>query len=191
MRCIALYLVLIAGMLSATVARPSDEGTALDEAQLDAAEKADIAELFARCKAGGGYSVPGTPEQRMSFCMTTGLGEVRSKYADLRRALSRQQAVYDAAVDAVLAEERKAKRNQALDAWRACLGAEVRRLDDGVSPAGDMAYALQNSCAPEYSAYLRAGPVAPSTSDAARQDATRQVAARLVLEYRALQRKRR
>lgn len=78
--------------------------------------------------------------------------------------------------------------NQSRDAWHVCIAKEAIKLDDGISPASDIASALQVMCEKEHSAMLDRMTVSPETRYRLSQDRianTKEVAIRLVLQIRA------
>lgn len=84
------------------------------------------------------------------------------------------------------------------DAWAQCLAMHISTLDDGVSPASDIATAVQNSCADEYeslSSVISASQGLKTYADPGTQEhvmrrkaATREVALPIVLRLRASKR---
>lgn len=83
--------------------------------------------------------------------------------------------------------------NDALRAqWQNCLGSRIAQLDDGVSPVGDIAMALQNECIQEFNTLMTAtNPPQPAGSDPnrTRQETTKMWVAKLTLMWRAAKRR--
>jgi hypothetical protein len=78
--------------------------------------------------------------------------------------------------------------NAARDEWHACIQKEVIKLDDHISPASDIATAVQMSCIREHEAMLDRMTNTPQMRDKfaqARADITKQVAVTMVLKLRA------
>lgn len=78
--------------------------------------------------------------------------------------------------------------NNARDEWHACILKEVTKLDDHISPASDIATAVQMSCVREHEAMLDRMTTTPQMRDSfsqARADLTKQVAITMVLKLRA------
>lgn len=78
--------------------------------------------------------------------------------------------------------------NKARGIWHACILKEASSLDDGVSPASDIATGVQMSCIPEHDAMLDQMTIGPEIRyqfSQQRVDLTKQVAIKFVLQLRA------
>lgn len=79
----------------------------------------------------------------------------------------------------------------AKELWHACIAKRVAVLDDGISPASDIATAVQTDCAAEHEVFLSRMTLSPAMRAqfaAGRLEDTRQVATVLVIKIRALRR---
>jgi hypothetical protein len=84
-----------------------------------------------------------------------------------------------------------ARMNAARDDWQVCVADRVREIDDGISPASDIATGVQSSCAPQFTAMLDTmtlGQVRYS-AEKDRERQTRVFATRVTLEQRAAKRR--
>jgi hypothetical protein len=87
--------------------------------------------------------------------------------------------------------ERSAELNKARDEWHVCIQKEVIKLDDHISPASDIATAVQMSCVREHDAMLDGMTLNAQMRDLfsqGRADLTKQVAITMVLKLRAQRR---
>lgn len=85
-----------------------------------------------------------------------------------------------------------AKANTAKAQWMNCLAGKTDQLDDGVSPIGDIATALQNECVREHGLYAAAASPLPELASEAnrpRVEATREHVSKFTLMLRAAKRK--
>lgn len=85
-----------------------------------------------------------------------------------------------------------AKANTAKAQWMNCLANKTAQLDDGISPVGDIATALQNEYVREHGVYAAAvSPLPELASEASRPraDVTRELVTKFALMLRAAKRK--
>lgn len=169
---------------SRPVMSPEQAAAAAADELLEQRRTAELGQAHLACQGSKARAGASAKEWR-NLCVVEAWARIEQKYRDLRRQRVVQQNEYDEAVSRALAPEREAATARALEAWRQCLRADVASLDDNRSSVGELAYALQNSCIEEYDAFNSSQSAA---SNELRQNATRQVVARLVLEHRARKR---
>ena len=83
--------------------------------------------------------------------------------------------------------ERRVEIEIKKDEWHLCISKETAKLDDGISPASDIARAVSSSCETEFDAFLDSLSLSAQTKHTLRSDrsnATENVAIKIVLMQR-------
>jgi len=85
------------------------------------------------------------------------------------------------------ADDASMKMHVARDDWQLCVANEVKKIDDGISPASDIATAVQSTCQSEFKKMLDTMALGSVRHDVeqGRQSQTKELAIRITLMQRA------